>query len=105
MGTDWKRYRREVEWKCRWLELRVQDLQRQVGQYDVLEQRLLLQRSTKLARPLRFDAPPPAPEHTTTTRVCFQPSVQLNSSNVDDAYTSLHRSRVCTFKRCNGYCV
>lgn len=41
MASDWKRYRRRVEWKSRWLDLRVQELQRQSAHYAQVEAALV----------------------------------------------------------------
>ncbi|KAK3250246.1 hypothetical protein CYMTET_40369 [Cymbomonas tetramitiformis] len=41
LDGEWKHYRRGVEWRCRWLELRMQDLQQQAVRYEKLEQALL----------------------------------------------------------------
>jgi hypothetical protein len=56
MAGDWKRYRRRVEWKSRWLDLRVQELQRQSAHYAAVEAAL--------------SNPPPA---TTTTTAATTP--------------------------------
>eukprot|EP00238_Polyblepharides_amylifera_P006107 CAMPEP_0196573890 /NCGR_PEP_ID=MMETSP1081-20130531/3708_1 /TAXON_ID=36882 /ORGANISM="Pyramimonas amylifera, Strain CCMP720" /LENGTH=575 /DNA_ID=CAMNT_0041891739 /DNA_START=390 /DNA_END=2117 /DNA_ORIENTATION=- len=41
LSAEWKRVRRDVEWKCRWLKLRMQDLNQQSQYYEHLEQQLM----------------------------------------------------------------
>ncbi|XP_024532741.1 uncharacterized protein LOC9640435 isoform X1 [Selaginella moellendorffii] len=34
LNMDWKNYRRGIEWRCRWLDIRLMELQRQATKYD-----------------------------------------------------------------------
>ncbi|KAG0564435.1 hypothetical protein KC19_8G110100 [Ceratodon purpureus] len=36
LDTDWKQYRRGIEWRCHWLELRTQAIKAKIGLYDKL---------------------------------------------------------------------
>lgn len=36
LDADWKLYRRGIEWRCHWLELRAQAIQAKIAQYDKL---------------------------------------------------------------------
>ena len=36
LDTDWKLYRRGIEWRCHWLELRTQAIKAKIGLYDKL---------------------------------------------------------------------
>lgn len=39
--TAWRTYRRSLEWRCRWVELRLRELKAQEAHYAALEARLL----------------------------------------------------------------
>lgn len=44
LDADWKTSRRGIEWRCRWLELRMQELQSQSSKYDKCLEKLKAQK-------------------------------------------------------------
>eukprot|EP00239_Pterosperma_sp_CCMP1384_P001073 CAMPEP_0197856052 /NCGR_PEP_ID=MMETSP1438-20131217/27794_1 /TAXON_ID=1461541 /ORGANISM="Pterosperma sp., Strain CCMP1384" /LENGTH=773 /DNA_ID=CAMNT_0043471375 /DNA_START=252 /DNA_END=2570 /DNA_ORIENTATION=- len=47
LDGEWKRYRRGLEWRCRWLEVRMKELQKESTHYENLEKSLLAQREAQ----------------------------------------------------------
>lgn len=43
----WREYRRELNWRCRWVELRMHELREQERRYAALERKLLAERDAK----------------------------------------------------------
>jgi hypothetical protein len=50
LDADWKLYRRGIEWRCRWLELRMQELQSQASRYDQILEELKKVKTWRLDR-------------------------------------------------------
>jgi hypothetical protein len=48
LDADWKSYRRGIEWRCRWLEVRMQELQLQAIRYDRILEELRRAKTWKL---------------------------------------------------------
>ncbi|CAM6038063.1 unnamed protein product [Sphagnum compactum] len=48
LDGDWKSYRRGIEWRCRWLEVRMQELQLQAIRYDRILEELRRAKTWKL---------------------------------------------------------
>ncbi|CAK9258960.1 unnamed protein product [Sphagnum jensenii] len=48
LDADWKSYRRGIEWRCRWLEVRMQELQLQAIRYDQILEELRRAKTWKL---------------------------------------------------------
>ncbi|KAK9820355.1 hypothetical protein WJX72_009373 [[Myrmecia] bisecta] len=85
MSAEWKSERRGVEWRCRWLELRLQELKQQERRYQRKLQRLQYQEDAQAeeapAGPSTAAAAPPAGAAAATASVPADPGSSKPDSN------------------------